>query len=125
MRKFLSLIRIASFVPLVVYLVARFQFDTDLPAWLALAYPCSLIVSWIYYRLFDHYGTLIESILRDDWNLLTDDGNAGRWWNIWHYRKFKDPYGTVGQKVKAWVMRIVVLSVTGLVIVGIVAAMSN
>lgn len=128
MRKLMSIIRVLALLALAVFLIGKYAFGLEPTVWLALGYPFALLLSWLFYRLLflkrPNYGSpFIENIFMDDWNLLFRDGTWGRWRNIWHFRNYRDSSTTTSDKLKAWILRIVVLAVIAAAVFAIVSGM--
>lgn len=95
MRRLFSILRIVSFVALIIFLIFKYAFSIELPIWLVICYPFILLLSWLYYKILhkkypNYKSTLIEYILMDDVFIFNmDTRRSMRLWNIWHFRKNK------------------------------------
>ncbi|MCE9654164.1 hypothetical protein [Clostridium celatum] len=124
MRRLFSILRIASFVALIIFLICKYVFSIELSIGLAISYPSILFLSWLYYKVLhkkypNYKSTLIEYILMDDVSMFNmDTRRSMRLWNIWHFRNDKSSTRSFGEKVKVWILTSVILCI----LIGVVIA---
>lgn len=122
----LSVLRRIFFCGLFLFLICSIIFGATIPlfALSVIGYVIILLITFLHCKITHERTPFIELIIRED---VRDPivkhsrrhyYKGARIWNIWHFRNYK--HRDTKEKVKAWIMRLIVAFVIFLIVCAVV-----
>lgn len=129
MREFLSVSRIISFIMLILAIIGNGVLEFNIPIWLGVFYPISLVLSWLEYTLWnkkyhhrndDFIGYIIMTDIVGNLHRVLDTQSATRIWGIWHFNtgKRKKYYGKrkLKETIITYILKLIVFCIMVMII---------